>query len=175
MNPKIGNRVILLVCAITLAFASLFSSWGTVGLKLDKVPAKISGSISGSGGNEPFDLGRIELGQLGSVFGGLSMSFNGISGNLTAGSIKIPLWLAIAMVISGLVITIANSIHFSDFPKLIVVALLLSGIVASVWGYVAIVSNGTVGLGSVLLSVASLIGLTQQSKIPPSKLKPVQP
>lgn len=59
MNPKIGNRVILLVCAITLAVASMFSSWGMVGLKLDKVPTKISGSISGSGGNEPFDLGQI--------------------------------------------------------------------------------------------------------------------
>lgn len=170
MNTQIGNRVIILVCAITFAVASLFSSWGMVGLKLDKVPTKISGSMSGSGGNQPFDLG-----QIGSVFGGLSMSFNGINGNLPAGSIKVPLWLPIAMVIGGLVITIANSIHFSDFPKLIVVTLLLSGIVVSVWGYVAIVSNGTVGLGSVLLGISSIIGLTQQFKIPPSKLDPVQP
>ncbi|MFO0914255.1 MAG: hypothetical protein U0795_14950 [Pirellulales bacterium] len=161
-NPKLGNRVILLVVAITLAVASLFVQWGVIRV----TAGDLQSNMTFNGQNVPSgDMENLFGGMMSSMLSGMGISVNGLNGSLFLGPLKIPFWIAIAAVVCGNLITISNNLRFSDVPRSVVISLLSAGLGAGVWGLIAFLTNGTIGLGALLLIAAAIIGLTQQKGV----------
>lgn len=163
-NPKIGNRVILLGFAIALAIASLFVQWGVVTLTPEAVQASMT--INGQKVSQD-GMGALLGGMMSSMVSGMDVPISGVNGRLDLGPLKIPYWLPVTTVLGAIVITILNSIGFSDFPRKVVMALLVFGILTGVWAMIAITGNGTIGVGALLLIAAAVIGISQQTSLGP--------
>jgi len=159
INPKQGNRTILLLLAVTMAIAAIFVQWGIVTVTADDLRESITingQKVSGEG------MGNVLGGMMSSMFSGMNVPVSGTNGNLVLGPIKIPYWVAISAVIVGLLLTITNTFKFSDVPRILVFGLLISGIVAGIWAVIVFLANGSMGIGALLLITSSIIGLTQQ-------------
>lgn len=159
-DPKTGNRVILLGVALALAVASLYVQWGIIKIE----PADLKASMTINGKQVASEgLGEILGGVMSSVLSGMEVPVSGLNGNMDVGNLKIPFWLPIAIISTGIVLTMLNAIRFSDISWKIVVALLIAGILAIIWALVGIVNHGTLGLGAFLAITSAVIGISQQN------------
>ncbi len=161
-NPKHGNRVILLVLAIVMAVATIFVQWGVITLTADDV--RESMTINGQRVSDE-SLGGMLGGMMSSMLVGVPVPVTGLNGSLVLGPLKIPYWLAIAAVVIGLLLTVTNSVRFSDVSQKLVFGLLVAGIVSGAWSAVVLLTRGSIGVGPLLLIGASVIGLTQQGPL----------
>jgi len=158
INPQQGNRIILLLFAIALAVAAFFVQWGVVTITAEDLRESVT--INGQKAGD--DVSGLFGSMMTSMFSGMKVPVSGSNGNLVLGPLKIPYWLAILSVIIGLLLTVTNSLQVSAIPRKLILGLLAVGVVCGLWALVVLLTNGSIGLGSLLLVAASIIGFTQQ-------------
>ena len=152
--------MILFGLAVALAVASLFVQWGAITIATSE---DLRESITINGENASGDaMGEIFGSMMSSMLSGMRVPVSGLNGNFVLGRITIPYWLSIVAAIAGILFTITNSRKLSEIPSKLILALLLSGIVAGIWAVIALLMSGSVSIGAFLLIGASIIGLTQQ-------------
>lgn len=158
-NPKQGNRILLLSLAMAIAATAIFVQWGVITITEKELHDSMT-----------FNGQRVSGGAMGGMFDdvmsmmlvGMTVPVSGLSGSLVLGPLTIPYWVPVAAVIIGLLLTLTNSVRFSEVPRKLVFLLLIGGLVAGAWAVVGLMAGGTLGVGPLLLIGASVIGLTQQ-------------
>ncbi len=157
-QPQEGNRLILMVLALGLAIASLFVQWGVITLSgEDLTKAMVIDGQKMSG-----DMGGLLGGIMSSIMSEMKFPVNGMNSHLSLGPLKIPNWLMITSAMTGIVFIFTNSTGFSAIPSKVIFGLLALGITAGLWFMILVLTNGAVGVGALLLIVASVIGFSLQ-------------
>lgn len=160
MDPRwMSKRLIWLVTAGALAVSSLFAQWSvlTIGQEdLRELKSALNERhLSGIGVNSLLDTMLL----------GVSVPVTGLDGHLPLVSIRIPLWLPIGAVITGIFFTITNLGRLSAIPRKLVLTLLAAGLIAGGWAGCHTFSEGFMDIGGFLLVAASVIGVLQRKPI----------
>ena len=146
----VGNRVFLLALLAVVAIGATFVRWGTIVV----TPGSVTSTTEGG---QP--MPEIMQNLFEGMFNGQSLPIDGIHGSVSLGPLQIPLWFCTVAVVFGAVVSSLNLLQFTKLPSAIAILSFLFAFAVSVWASCMFLLSGSIGLGSILFLVVSVVGV----------------
>ena len=144
-TSKNGNAVIIALVAAGLAFASIFTEWGTANISTEEISRNSNSVIEELGG---LLIAGLAGGRM-IITGESSFKFLGM---------MIPMWIISAIVIAGAGIAAANLSKYAALPRLVPQILCGIGAAMAIYFMVSLLDGG-LGIGIILLLAGAGLGL----------------